>query len=136
MMLVLQVFLFALGLFLFVHRMISSPYREFRLRAVNRDTRNDIDKLSLRIRANVWFYLYWRYLASGLLLILLGAPLNVLISLIGLRAIFGIPTGLWINTLAYVFVIGPVLVKMLVAHSFAQFQLEASRGEQIRSIDA
>ena len=68
-------------------------------------------------------------LVAGLLALLLAAPLNVLLRLIGLRALFGLNVGLWVSTLAAIFAIGPTLMKMLIGNQFPDFRLEASRGQ-------
>ena len=125
--LVLQIFLGAVGLFLYAHRFLSSSFREFSIYAVVEPVGERKNRLSVRRRTQVWFYLWWRQLVAGLLAGILAAPLNVLLSLIGLRSIFGLNAAFWISTLGAILAIGPILLKMLIGHQFSDFRLEVER---------
>jgi len=123
----LQVVLAAVGLFLYVHRILSSSFREFSIHAIVGSLEEPTSKLSLRRRTQVWFYLWWRQIVAGLLAGILAAPLNIFLSLFGLRAVFGVNVGFWISTLGVILAIGPILLKMLIGHQFSDFRLEVER---------
>jgi hypothetical protein len=125
--LLLQMVLGAIGLFLFVHRCLSSSFRGFSIRAITDSPEVTKFKLNLRRRTQLWFFLWWRQLVAGLVAGLLAAPLNILISLIGLRAVFGINVAFWVSTLGVILAIGPILLKMVIGHQFADFRLEVER---------
>jgi len=117
----LSIALGAATLFLFVPRICSRPYRGFSLVAVELATGGTTQKLRIRWRFHVWVFLWWRQIIAGLLASLLSMPLNVLLSLFGLRL------AQWIAVFAGVLVIGPILLKMLIGHQFEDFRLEARR---------
>ncbi len=125
--LLLQMVLSAVGLFLFVHRLLSAPFRGFSIHAIADPLGETKFRLNLHRRAQVWLFLWWRQLIAGLLAGLLAAPLNVLLSLIGLRAVFGISVAFWVSTLGVILGIGPILLKMLIGHQFSDFRLEVKR---------
>jgi len=91
-----QFVLSGVGLFLFVPRIASQPYQRFSIQVIDPDG-NPTRKLSLRHRAHLWFFLWWRQLLAGVLAAVLAAPLNVLLSLIGLRVLLGLNVGLWVS---------------------------------------
>ena len=66
--------------------------------------------------------MWWRLLAAGLFGVVLGAPLNVLLALMGLNV------SMQVGAAAGLFIVGPVLVKMLVGNPFPGFSIEARRG--------
>ncbi len=119
--LVFQLVLSAVLLFLLVSRLVSRPYRGFSLIVVQTSS-SRTDRLNLEQRTRVWFFLWWRQLAASLLAVLLAAPLNVLLALMGLNL------SIWVANLAALLIIGPVLVKMLVGNPFPGFSMEARRG--------
>lgn len=119
--LVLSVVLGAATLFLFVPRICSRPYRGFSLVVVELATGENTQRLRIRWRSQVWWFLWWRQVVAGLLASLLSMPLNVLLSL------FGIQLAQWIAVFAGVLVIGPILLKMLIGHQFEGFRIEARR---------
>jgi len=110
------------ALFLMVSRLVSRPYRGFSLAVVATASGETAHHLRLDQRARVWFFLWWRQLAASLFAVLLAAPLNVLLSLMGLNVSGGVATA------GGLFIIGPVLVKMLVGNPFPGFSIEARRG--------
>jgi hypothetical protein len=112
----------ALALFLFVSRLVSRPYSGFSLVVVAAPGGEDGHHLRVGQRGQVWFFLWWRQLAAGLLAVLLAAPLNVLLALMGLNI------STQVGAAGGVFIIGPVLVKMLVGNAFPGFSIEARRG--------
>ena len=115
----LQLFLFAAGLLLFLSRLFLSRFRRFSL-CLAMDS-GDERVLTPQRQIKIWFFLYWRILAASLLATLLMAPLNILLSL------FRISIGSWIGTLATVFVVGPILMKFLIGHQFSDFRVEVRR---------
>jgi hypothetical protein len=117
----IQFILMALGLFLFVHRLVSRPLARFALCAIVSPSEEAVRRFTIRRRAEVWFFLWWRQLAAGLLVSLLAAPLNILLGL------FGLTVAPRIAMLAGVLIIGPILLKMLVGHQFSDFRLEVER---------
>jgi hypothetical protein len=117
----------AIALFLFVHRILSSSFREFSIHAITDSVGETTLKVKLRRRTQLWFFLWWRQLVAGLMATFLAAPLNVLLSLIGLRALFGINVAFWVSTLGVILIIGPILLKMLIGHQFSDFRLEVKR---------
>lgn len=125
--LLIQAFLSAIGLFLYVHRMLSLPYRGFSIRLVPGAAGMNGAKLNLRRRSQLWFYLWWRQIVAGLLAGILTAPANIVLSLLGVRAIFGINVGSIVVIFGTLLAIGPILVKMLIGHDFSDFLLEVDR---------
>ena len=69
----------------------------------------------------MWFFLWWRQLAAGLLAGLLAGPLNIVLGLLGVRV------APLIAMLAGILIIGPILLKMVVGHQFSDFRLEVKR---------
>ena len=112
----------AAALFLFVSRLVSRPYGGFSLVVVATPGGEPGRHLGLGQRGQVWFFLWWRQLAASLLAVLLAAPLNVLLALMGLNLSGGAAVA------GGLFIIGPVLVKMLVGNPFPGFSIEARRG--------
>lgn len=126
---VFQFGLAALGLLLFVARIVARPYRGFSLSVVL-STGNIIErKLTLRQRGKIWFFLWWRQILAGLLAGFLSAPLNIMLS--SMR----IYVAQWVAAAAGVLVIGPILIKMLVGHQFSDFRLEAIRRNALQGAD-
>ena len=123
----LQIVLATIGLFLFVRRILSSSFRNFLILGITDSVEETKFKLNLRRRNQIWFFLWWRQLVAGLFAIILAAPLNVLLSLIGLRAVFGTSVAFWVSTLGTILAIGPILLKMLIGHQFSDFRLEVKR---------
>ncbi len=117
----IQFILMALGLFLFVHRLVSRPFARFALCAIVSPSEEAVRRLTIRRRAEVWLFLWWRQLAAGLLASLLAGPLNVLLGL------FGVNVAPWIAMLGGILIIGPILLKMVVGHQFSDFRLEVKR---------
>ncbi len=62
--LALQVTLSALGLFLYVHRAFGS-FRGFSIFIVEEPNGNRVQKLNLRRRTRIWFYLFSRQIVAG-----------------------------------------------------------------------
>ena len=112
----------AATLFLFVSRLVSRPYSGFSLVVVATQGGEAGRHLRVAQRGQVWFFLWWRQLAASLFAVLLAAPLNVLLALMGLNVSGGVAVA------GGLFIIGPVLVKMLVGNPFADFSIEARRG--------
>jgi hypothetical protein len=110
----------AVTLFFFVSRLVSHAYRGFSLVTVSAAGETG-HRLRLGQRAQVWYFLWWRQLAAGLAAMVLAAPLNVLLALMGFRI------SQQVATVAGLFIIGPILVKMLVGYPFPAFSIEARR---------
>jgi len=123
----LQAVLGAIGLFLFVHRVFSSSFKRFSIRILTDPSGETVTKLSLRQRSKIWFFLWWRQIVAGILAAILAAPLNVLLSLIGLRTVLGINVAYWISTLGVVLAVGPIILKMLISNQFSDFRFEVKR---------
>jgi hypothetical protein len=122
----LQFTLGALGLFLYVHRAFGS-FHGFSIFIIEEPNGSAVSKLNLKRRAHVWFYLFSRQIVAGIAAAILALPLNVLLSLIGLRSIFGLDIGFWISTLGVILAVGPILLKMLISCPFEGFHIEVQR---------
>ncbi len=114
----------SIGLYLFVGRIISRPYRHFSIEALWTASEATTGSLPPSKRIQVWWFLLWRQSVGAWLAGMLSVPINGLVSMFG----FVLPT--FIITLAGVLVIGPVLLRMLIGHQFAEFRLEARRPGQ------
>jgi hypothetical protein len=123
----LQVAASAVAQYAFVVRVVSRPFRGFRLVVVTPDAPCSA-VLTRAMRGRVWFFLWWRQLVAGLLAMLLLVPLNIVLMTMGI----GISGQL--ATLAGVFAVGPILVKMLIGHSFPTFRIEVRRDLTRQSI--
>lgn len=122
----LQAALGAIGLFLFVHRVISSEFRKFSIQMLVNST-EERAKLTMRRRSQIWFFVWWRQVVAGFLAMILAAPLNTLISLIGLRTVLGVNVAFWISILGVVLAAGPIILKMLIGQQFGDFRFEVKR---------
>jgi hypothetical protein len=118
---VVQIVLSAVGLFLFVPRIVARPYRGFSIIVSSDGGTETGHRMSWRQRLDVWAYLWWRQLIASLLAGILSGPLNVLLSIMG----FHITQ--WIVAASGVLVIGPILLKMLIGEPLGGFQLLAKR---------
>jgi len=78
-------------------------------------------------RLQLWFYVSSRLIIGLILAVLLLAPTNIVLSLIGLRALLGVGFSSVLTTLSLIFVVGPILMKMLIGHQFSDFRLEVKR---------
>jgi len=116
----------AVGLFLFTHRFLSSPFRTFSVQLLSASA-IQTNKLNLRQRVKISSFLWWRQIVAGFAAAILAGPLNILLSLIGLRAVLGINIGFWISILATVLAAGPIILKMLIGHEFKDFRFEVTR---------
>ena len=83
-------------------------------------------ELTMLQRSQIWFFVWWRQIVAGFLAIILAAPLNALIWLIGLRSVLGINVAFWISILGVILAAGPIL-KMLIGHQFGDFRFEVKR---------
>ncbi len=110
----LQFTLSALGLFLYVHRAFGS-FRGFSIFTIEEPDGNRVKKLNLKRRTRVWLCLFSRQIVAGIAAAILALPLNVLLSLIGLRSVFGVDIGFWISTLGVILAVGPIFLKMLIS---------------------
>ena len=127
--------LLSAALFLLVPRLVSGPYRGFSLVMVATSSGETGCRLRPDQQGRVWFFLLWRHLAAtllaGFLAILLSGLLFaflLLSDLTVLQARSAVAGFILIGpVLATVFIIGPVLVKMLVGHPFPDFSIEARR---------
>jgi hypothetical protein len=122
----LQTALGAIGLFLFVHRAFSSEFRKFSIQMLVDSTGEKVTELTMLQRSQIWFFVWWRQIVAGFLAIILAAPLNALIWLIGLRSVLGINVAFWISILGVILAAGPIL-KMLIGHQFGDFRFEVKR---------
>lgn len=118
----LQLAWLACGTFVLLSRVTSGPFRGFVIHVVDAD-RDDGTALplTLRRRTQAWLFLLWRLVAGNLLIVLLSAPANAILSLARINA------GIYIAILANLFVVGPIVLKMLIGNRFADFRLEAVR---------
>lgn len=123
----LQFVLGAIGLFIFIHRCLSSPFHGFSISVIRDSDGSALRKIDLGQRFSLWFYLFWRQILAGLLAGFLSMPLNVLVSLVGLRTVFGINIAYWISTLGVILAVGPLLLKMMIGNPFEGFHLEVRR---------
>ena len=123
----LQTVLGAIGLFLFVHRILSSSFRHFSIQMLIDSSGEKVTKLRLRQRSQIGFFIWWRQVVAGFIAGILAAPLNVLLSLIGLRSVLGINVAFWVSILGVVLAAGPIILKMLIAHQFGDFRFEVKR---------
>ena len=130
------VVVFTAVLFVLAPRLVSGRYRDFSLVVVATPGGGTGDSSRLNQRRRVWFFLWWRYLVASLLAGL-GATLVSTVAFYFLQAC---GVGLWRAmavawwqliiglVLVHVFIVGPVLVKMLVGRPFPGFLIEARRG--------
>lgn len=119
MLVVVAFFAGAITLFLFTARLLSRPYQGFSL-VIVRDAQAAAGmRMTLEERWHVVFFLWWRQLAAGLISMVMALPLNALLFIMGIRITSEI------GYTAGIFVIGPILIKMLVGHQFKGFRLEA-----------
>jgi hypothetical protein len=110
----------SVGLWLFTPRIVGRPYRGFRLVACMVSGESG-SRLTARQRAELWFFVWWRQFAGGLLALLLAGPLNMLLGTMRINA------SSQIAALMGLFAIGPIIMKMLVGHRLTGFQIEARR---------
>lgn len=113
-----------IALYLFVPRTFSRPYRGFSLVVVDSITGITGQKLTMRWRLNVCFFLWWRQFVAGLFASLLAGPLNIVLSIMGWHV------ERWVADLGGILIIGPILLKMLIGNEFGEFRIEARRGPQ------
>jgi hypothetical protein len=106
-------------LWLFAPRILGRAYQGFRLVACLES--NEIQKLTARQRTGLWFFVWWRQLAGGLLAWLLSMPLNMLLGTMNISA------GSLIAAAAGLFGVGPIIIKMLVGNSLNGVQFETRR---------
>jgi hypothetical protein len=123
----LQLTLTAIGLSSMCIDLISRPYSKFAIYLALDMGASENSRLSFRRRIQLWLFLFWRQVAAGVVAVLLAAPLNSLVSLIGLRTIFGVAMSAWISLLAGALAIGPILMKFLIGHQFSDFRPEVKR---------
>jgi hypothetical protein len=123
------------ALFLLVPRLVSGPHRGFSLVVVATPIGETGRHLGLDQRARVWLFLWWRHLAASLVAcflafrlsekvadLLAGSDLNMLEALGAAGGVLIV-----VPILANLFIIGPVIVKMLVGNPFPDFSIEARR---------
>lgn len=109
----------AVCIWLFAPRIIGRAYRGFRLVACSAPGENL--KLTAPQRTRLWFFVWWRLTAGGLFALLLAMPLNMLLSTMGIHAASPIAGA------AGLFLIGPLVMKMLVGHPLKDFRIEVRR---------
>jgi hypothetical protein len=109
----------AVCIWLFSPRVIGRPYRGFRLLCVRSCERGQ--GMTAGERTSLWFFIWLRQFAGGLAAMLLAMPLNMLLGTMGVKA------DAQIAALIGLFVIGPILMKMLVGQPLAGFRIEARR---------
>ena|SRR5579872_5305906 len=113
-----------LGFLLYVHRMLS-PFRRFSIEIV--PSHQGSTALTVRRRTQLWLFVASRQIVGLIVALLMLAPTNILLSLIGLRAILGVGLSSMLTALSLVFVVGPITIKMLIGHDFSDFTLEVKR---------
>ena len=74
----------AVCLWFFAPRILGRAYRGFRLVACFEAS--EIPKLTVRQRNELWFFVWWRQLAGGLLVVLLSMPLNMMLGTMNINA--------------------------------------------------
>ena len=115
----------AVGSFLFIPKMISTPSRRFRIRIiVGQPGFGTPGSLTISRRIRVWFFLTWRLgaaLSFGVFLALLLKVILLMFSLRGDAAVLGVVA------LVMILVVSPMLVKLLIGRQFADFRLEVER---------
>ena len=116
---------FSIGLYLFVPRVVSRPYHGFSIDALWSASQSPANSLPPVPRIQVSWFLLWRQVAGGWIAGLMNVPVNGLLSMLGG---FVLPT--FVAQLAGILVIGPVILRMLIGHQFADFRLEARRPGQ------
>lgn len=117
----IQFFLGAAALFVFAGRIVGRPYRGFSILVLPVSGTDPVRKLSMRLRLDVWAFLWWRQLIAGALAAFLSGPLNALLAIMGIHA------GPWITVAGGLLVIGPILLKMLIGEPFGTFVLTVRR---------
>lgn len=120
---VLQILLNAAGLFSFASRITARPYKGFSITVSSNDGGVG-SRMTLRQRFDVWAFLWWRQLVASALAGVLGGPLNAVLGIMGVHITE------WIAIAAGLLVVGPILLKMLIGHTFGSFQLLALRQPQ------
>ena len=112
------------GLLAYIHRILL-PFRGFSIEIIP-DPARPISLTPMR-RLQLWVYVSSRLIIGLILAVLLLAPTNIVLSLIGLRALLGVGFSSVLTTLSLIFVVGPILMKMLIGHQFSDFRLEVKR---------
>ncbi len=115
----------SIGLYLFVGRIVSRPYRHFSIEALWTASEATAGSLPPSKRIQVWWFLLWRQSVGACLAGMLSVPINGVLSMLGG---FILPT--FVAQLAGILVVGPVILRMLIGHQFAEFRLEARRPGQ------
>lgn len=124
-----QLVLAAAALLLFLGRIVSRPYRGFRLVMTASGGGELSSRLTFNQRFELWAFFWWRQMVAGVLAMVLALPLNAVLAMLGLEG------GAWVGAAAGVLVIGPILVKMLIGHPFETFLVVAQRpGELARAV--
>ncbi len=118
-----QVMLSAVGFLLFVARITARPYKGFSIVVSSNDDAEIRQRLTFRQRLEVWAFLWWRQFLAMALAAVLSAPLLSILGTMNANP----QIGTWIVIGAGVLVVGPILLKMLIGHTFKSFQLLALR---------
>ena len=114
----------ALGFLMYLGRILS-PFPRFSIQIVA--SPQGSTALTMRRRTQLWLFVASRQIVGLIVALLMLAPTNVLLSLIGLRAILGVGLSSILTALSLVFVVGPIVIKMLIGHDFSDFRLEVKR---------
>jgi hypothetical protein len=121
----LQALVGAIALFAFVPRIYSRPYRGFALVVLEPAQDAPRRTLDLRQRASLWWFLWWRQLAAGLIAGFLAMPTNMVLGIMGLHLSGGIAF------VAGLLIIGPILMKLLIGNPFDDFRIEVQRRQPV-----
>lgn len=124
--LIFQFVLSALLLLALVSRLVARPYRGFSL-LVALATGESSRTFQRRARIRVWFFLWWRQIAAGVVAVILLAPLNMMLATMGVRL------SAQIGVIAGLLIVGPMLIKMLVGQPFPGFSIEVIRPPTVAS---
>jgi hypothetical protein len=113
----------------YVHRIVAPPYRSFRIEIVQDQHPDSAQEkpFSLKRRIRVWSFLAWRMGVAEAIALILEAPLNIFLSLLGVRKVLWFDTGFVVLTVAIVLIIGPTVLRFLIGYQFSDFRLEVFR---------
>jgi hypothetical protein len=111
----------AAALYAFMPRMWSRPYPDFSIAVVRSGDGNE-GRMGPAARLQMWGYLWFRQFFGGVFAALLAIPINLALGRVGIQISQPVAHA------AGILLIGPLLVKMLIANQFGGFRLEARRG--------
>ncbi|MEO5925149.1 MAG: hypothetical protein ABIR70_15110 [Bryobacteraceae bacterium] len=116
---VLQNLWSAISLWLFVPLLLRWPYWGFRL-VVQTDP-DEATRFTPSQRFRVANFIFWRSLGATIVGQILLMPLNILLG------IMQISVGPYLGVAASILVVGPLIIRFLIGHSFTGFRVEVRR---------